>query len=122
MNWSAIDIINHFRNIIPVHYTENQVDERLINQDTRFGKELLAQCNIDVIPRVLELRELNKQDYTSRVICDDSNDYYQDMIISDRLRVRNFWKECCKDNVKILWRPLHSVYNEECPTIELIYQ
>ena len=122
MNWSAIDIINHFRNIIPVNYTENQVDERLTNQDKRLGKELLDQCNIDVIPRVLELRESNKQDYMARVIYDSSNDYYQDMIISDRLRVRNFWNECCKDTVKILWRPLHVVFSNECPTIELIYQ
>jgi len=123
INWSAIDIINHFRNMIPVHYTKEQtLSGRLINRDRRLGKELLDKINIDVNPRVLELRESNKQDYTSRVICDSSNDYYQDMIIADRLRVRNYWKECCKDNVKILWRPLHDVYNHECPSIELIYQ
>lgn len=122
MNWSAIDIINHFRNIIPVHYTEKQIDERLINKDERLGIELSDKCNIDVIPSVLELRKLNRQDYMARVIYDISNDYFQDMIISDRLRVNNFWNECCKDNVKILWRPLHVVFSNECPSIELIYQ
>tara|TARA_X000000950_G_C13846392_1_gene632551 strand:- start:175 stop:957 length:783 start_codon:yes stop_codon:yes gene_type:complete len=122
MNWSAIDIINHFRNIIPVHYMKHQIDGRLTIQDTRLDTELLEPCNIDVIPVVLELRELNRQDYNERVLSNNSSDYYQDMIISDRLRARNFWNECCKDNVKILWRPLHSVYNNECPTIELIYQ
>ena len=123
INWSAIDIINHFRNMVPVHYTKEQtLLGRLLNIDRRLGKELLDKRNINVVPSVLELRESNKQDYNARVVSDNSNDYYHDMIISDRLRIKNFWNECCKDNVKILWRPLISVYNEEGPTIELIYQ
>ncbi len=123
INWCAIDIINHFRNMIPIHYTKEQTTlGRLINRDRRVGKELLDKLNLDVVPSVLELRESNKQDYNARVVSDNSNDYYQDMIISDRLRVNNFWIECCKDNVKILWRPLQDVYNSECSSIELIYQ
>jgi len=123
INWSAIDIINHFRNMMPVHYTKEQtLLGRLLNLDRRLGTELLDKLNINVVPSVIELRESNNQDYNARVVSDNSNDYYHDMIISDRLRIRNFWNECCKDNVKILWRPLHDVYNNECPTIELIYQ
>ena len=123
INWSAIDIINHFRNIIPVHYTKEQTSlGRLNNRDRRIGKELLYDCNINVIPSVLELRKSNEQDYMERVVYDNSNNYYHDMIISDRLIVRNFWNECCKDNVKILWRPLRDDYSDECPSIELIYQ
>ena len=123
INWNAIDIINHFRNMIPVHYTKEQtLSGRLINIDRRVGKELLDKLNLDVVPSVLEMRQSNKQDYMARVIYDSSNDYYEDMIISDRLRIMNFWRECCNDEVKILWRPLHDVYNHECPSIELIYQ
>ena len=134
INWSGIDIVNHFRRINPIHYMSYQITRHgLLNSDSRIIT-MEENADITAIPDVLALREANYDDFNTRVAlsmfinldihmiaCIQLNHLYETMLYLDRQYVDNFWKNLANNNSKILWRPLSDVeMGGEVPTIEAI--
>lgn len=134
INWSGIDIINHFRNINPIHYMSYQITRHgLLNSDNRI---ITMEENADItdIPNVLALREANYDDFNTRVASSilyqyrytydcmhTFNHLYETMLYLDRQYVDNFWKNLASNQSRILWRPLSDIENGgEVPSIEAI--